>query len=715
MLSFIFVLFFGLTSASHFRYGSISWEKGDGNHVHFTIETAWRRSYDGNAKGHHLDTEHYEPGQGSGEDGHPVEGDEVEITGLEWPTFDAGDGSQSYLTFTIHATSEDEDWMYGIATVDHVYKTPNHAGEAWIARFTGCCRLSELHNNNDRTWNLQAHVDLIEGTESPHVKSLPIITVPKNQVSLFYVPAVTPGNEGATEWVLANSDQLGGTENDEAHNPEGFSVADPSTGEMEIDTSGYEEGLYNAGLMIKHGSQWTPVDFLIRVLNDGGEGEAASPNLPSVHAEPHTHRPDNNGVYPEHHIDAYVGYGFDFEVHGDSNEDDTEVHITWGVTPSGVHEITEEHTHHEHENDSGDDHVESHFAWTPCQDDVGTHIVCYEATSEHGSSIQECVQIDVHPDPEPEFNWVSYDHDYSVHGMRGPIGKEMILDVHVHDANCKDIVHIEEGGSQNACRPMVPHWPTGAHLTVAIGMAYDNCQTDHYGKFSWIPGWSQGGWHGQICFGATDSVGACDGDAGANYVNSCIDFGVYRCEYTVQYEQQLQEIAAIYHTDWLTIWNHNNQEDEWDMGFTGYKQPEFDTKSWKDNNGVEPSIYGDTHYTTDYEMPHPDYLMNHGQTIFTGHKYRVNIRDNLNDIAARFGTSVEAIHHMNADLCEDSSIEVGQVICLISNPCEGAVSTTYEREHGNGHDNHWYSAAKDSYSYDEDSNSSQKDDVKGHH
>jgi hypothetical protein len=178
--------------------------------------------------------------------------------------------------------------------------------------------------------------------------------------------------------------------------------------------------------------------------------------------------------------------------------------------------------------------------------------------------------------------------------------------------------------------------------------------------FHWNPRWDQGGWTGDICFAVYDLAGGCDGAGVVQKTRKCVNVVIERCRYTVQYEQQLQEIAAIYATDWITLWMVNR------------------------------------------EIQHPDYVLHpldpvlfQNQVVWTGHNYKVNIRDNLYDIAERFGTSVEWLHHMNADLCEDHSVDVGQTICIISNPCDGAVLTPYGK--AGAKDNFWYSAAKDAY------------------
>jgi len=299
------------------------------------------------------------------------------------------------------------------------------------------------------------------------------------------------------------------------------------------------------------------------------------------------------------------------------------------------------------------------------------HIVCFEAVDENGNaSVQRCIEIEIESDPAPHFlNKEMFDEK-----VVGHVGQLTTIKVEADDSNCHDNVHIDVYGQHPACDNFHEgSWPEGAELMPQHPVGGEQETTDcnpQAREFHWNPAWDQGGWTGEICFKVTDSAGTGKTCSNSHQQTTiCAHVEIARCRYTVQYEQQLQEIAAIYATDWISLWMVN---------------PEID---------------------------HPDYVLHtvaDDLILWTGHVYSVNIRDNLYDIAERFGTSVEWLHHMNADLCADHSVDVGQKLCIISNPCDGAVDTPYGK--AGAKDNFWYSGAKDAYTGDPQTNSKP-----GHH
>jgi len=669
MRFFLLALFLGLASASHFRYASISWEKHEGNEVVFSIATAWRRSYDGNYKAYHTNDNSYSKSTGTGFDGYPVTGDEIEVNGLEWPIFDTGDDTITYLSFKVVAYSTAEDWMYGHTTVRHTYKTPSNRGSPWVARFSGCCRLSNLHNNKDRTWNVMAHVNLMTEEYSPIVKSLPVISVPQNTEAEFYIPATNPNHERAIEWRLATSEELGGTSSHAAVNPEGLTVADAASGKMEFNTNNVEEGLYNAGVIVHSGNANTPVDFLIRVLpvgtdggETGGDGNDAE-TIPTIQAIGYV-------TFPAQRVE-YVGFKVEFDVKATDANTEDDVGFTWGPLPVGAHLSTVQQQAPETAG-SGINPVVQTFTWVPCNDQQGFHIVCFEAVDQHGvASTQRCVHIQVMSDPAPFFLSSGPAADNYI----GTVGDELRINAHCDDNNCKDHVEIDSDFAHPACRPEGSEWPLGAELAEQKpleGEAIGVCNAQQR-MFSWTPRWDQGGWNGDICFKCTDQAGGCEGVGEAVSTGKCVHVSIQRCRYMVQYEQQIQEIAAIYSTDWITLWQLNRN------------------------------------------IEHPDYLLyshydsgENKEALYTGHVYKVNLRDNLYDIAARFGTTEAFLHYMNADLCEDNTIDVDQELCILPNACKGHVKSPYGQA---GAKDNWYAGAKDAY---HNKNGYQEQYVPGH-
>jgi hypothetical protein len=154
------------TTGGHFRYATIFWRKTDdmtSNTIEVTIESAWRRSYS---------SSYFTAAIGAG-------GEEMmKINGKETPELMFGDGTSQFLeSVKITAYSETEDWFMGQQVFTKTYNTPNNNGQPWELRFKGCCRMSGLVNNPDASWDMMAHVDLIEFDMSPRIVSLPVVSL----------------------------------------------------------------------------------------------------------------------------------------------------------------------------------------------------------------------------------------------------------------------------------------------------------------------------------------------------------------------------------------------------------------------------------------------------------------------------------------------------------------------------------------------------------
>jgi hypothetical protein len=155
-------------SGGTFRYGHIYYRMLRENTVEFTIEAAFTRE---------VDTSYF---YGSALDGYSQLGDQITMTGRETPQFELGDeGLITKLTMDVIAYSVSENWVMGKTVIVHKYEYPNNAGNPWLARFSGCCRFSQLRNNGDKPWELFAQVDLTQASASPRVSVLPIVSVPK--------------------------------------------------------------------------------------------------------------------------------------------------------------------------------------------------------------------------------------------------------------------------------------------------------------------------------------------------------------------------------------------------------------------------------------------------------------------------------------------------------------------------------------------------------
>uniref|UniRef100_A0A7S0HB80 LysM domain-containing protein n=1 Tax=Hanusia phi TaxID=3032 RepID=A0A7S0HB80_9CRYP len=126
--------------------------------------------------------------------------------------------------------------------------------------------------------------------------------------------------------------------------------------------------------------------------------------------------------------------------------------------------------------------------------------------------------------------------------------------------------------------------------------------------------------------------------SGNESVEICLDFQVARCKYAVNMEQTIAEIAAIFGTDWIQIFNLN-------------------------------------------AMTSPDLILFRHQVLNIGHLYSVSAGDSLDSIARRFGTSPRSIMFLNYELGElnTTNITLGAEICIIANSCFGEIQSFWDQ------------------------------------
>jgi len=148
-------------------------------------------------------------------------------------------------------------------------------------------------------------------------------------------------------------------------------------------------------------------------------------------------------------------------------------------------------------------------------------------------------------------------------------------------------------------------------------------------NLTWVPSWNQGGLKRNICVSLMAPATGCEPTPGLPQPIRCYTLQVARCVYAVQDGQKLDEIAAVYSTTWLDMF------------------------------ALNPTI----------KMP--DRVMSMGQLINVGHLYRVVPGDYLQKIANRFGSAVEGILAMNADILPTlvDDIKANQEICVQPTSC----------------------------------------------
>jgi hypothetical protein len=186
--------------------------------------------------------------------------------------------------------------------------------------------------------------------------------------------------------------------------------------------------------------------------------------------------------------------------------------------------------------------------------------------------------------------------------------------------------------------------------------------------FTWKIPHTYGGYVGEHCFHATDLCGDEECSAGADTSTVCVTFTVAKCMYAVNREQSIAEVASIFGTDWIQVWNMN-------------------------------------------DLASPDYILFRNQVLRVGRLYSVTTGDSLTRLADRFGTSRKSIAFLNYEvsllprLCshcrpacivvacfspdcgccsqvgeqENSNITVGQQLCIIANSCLGQIQNDWDQ------------------------------------
>lgn len=196
---FVFFAFLSLTcllatkdaTATHFRYGTMTWERvtaGPPNTVKFTMNTAWRRSFGWGVT----------PNIGT------------VITGTGY-VLNFGDGGTAPITLTVTSVNIAEDWFYATFTVTKTYST---AGP-YTAFFQNCCKLSAtsgptigLSNGADNSWRIETVVNTTGGNDAPICNMPPIISLPTNNANASFTMLATDPNNDVLRYSLSTPAQM---------------------------------------------------------------------------------------------------------------------------------------------------------------------------------------------------------------------------------------------------------------------------------------------------------------------------------------------------------------------------------------------------------------------------------------------------------------------------------------------------------------------------
>ncbi|NDK57261.1 T9SS type A sorting domain-containing protein [Pontibacter fetidus] len=336
----ILILSATMAQASHFRYGNVSWRWVSGNTVEFKISQSWRYTAFYAEQGQLVN-----PGD-----------------------FNFGDGTHAAIQLEVTAVNKTDDWMYGEAILTKTYSSAGN----FTANFTGCCRVGELKNNPEGSWNLQTIVTIGNGNSAP-VTTLPaIVNLPHSKPDAAFRMPVTDPDGDALTFRLANQQEMGG-----GVNPEGLSV-NSSTGIVSFGTAGKTAGdLYNAAITVtdSRGASVT-TDFVIKITEQ---------STPPVFDYSIT--PANQTVYQ-----VVPGQQLKFTVKAHDSDPADKVTLQATGLPSGA-ALTPALP-------VANNPVQSNFSWTPTADNLGVHVINFIAQDLKGVQTTSSVTIQVSYKPK---------------------------------------------------------------------------------------------------------------------------------------------------------------------------------------------------------------------------------------------------------------------------------------------------------------------------
>jgi hypothetical protein len=330
-----------IAQASHFRYGSITYQTSGANNrvVTFKVSEAWRDDAFGTP---------------------PTLGQVVTVDG----NLSFGDGT-SAVPINLTVTTVGDDYFYGEATITHTYAASGN----YTAFTTTCCRISNLQNNADGDFYISTVVGAGSANDSPVSTLPPITNLAVGQAAATYqVPAGDP-NGNPLVYSLATSADLGGIG---FTNAPGLTI-NPATGVVTFNTVGRPlQALYNAVVKISDGTTSIIVDHIIKII--------AQTSVAPVFVYPPT--PTNGQVFS-----VTPGQLVTFQVRATDSDPGDIVTLQALGLPAGATMSPMLPT-------SGNP-VQSTFSWTPTAANIGTTVINFIAQDNQGTQRSTSVTIQV--------------------------------------------------------------------------------------------------------------------------------------------------------------------------------------------------------------------------------------------------------------------------------------------------------------------------------
>lgn len=436
------LLFTTNAHASHFRGGTLSWQKvtGQTNTVKFTVNMAWRTSSFFNP--------YYNPAS---------LGATVNVGSLAY-----GDGSYGTIMLTVTAINTSEDWFYGTATLTKTY-TYATSSSVYTASWASCCRISNLQNNRDGDMRLETTVMPASGNSSPVSTLPPIVNLARNLSSAtFNIPYNDPDGDNVTFRLATKAEAAGTSYYASFVQPSNFSV-NSSTGVATFNTNNLSTGsLYSAVVVVedRDGSNnvksKTMVDFIIKITN-----QSTPP------AYDYSVTPSNGYTFQ-----TSPGQKVTFDIKASDSDPNDNVTLQAIGLPTGVSFSNTLPT--------TNNPVSTTFSWTPTTSQLGSNVITFTAQDVNGVTTNTSVTIMV--SMKPVFDVPPTLANNS--SRQYEPGMNVSLDIQASDPDTNDNVQIT-GISGSSL-------PSGATLSASLPTTAANPTST---ELSWTPAASDWGKH----------------------------------------------------------------------------------------------------------------------------------------------------------------------------------------------------------------------------
>ncbi|EGC32283.1 hypothetical protein DICPUDRAFT_81870 [Dictyostelium purpureum] len=239
---FILISLICLGEATHFRFGTISYQPvGSYNVIKFSSNFGFRIEFFSGLM------------------------NRIDIgTTVNVGTLKFGSGSDVSVIVTVNSFDKTENWFTGDFSVTRTYPTTTTEKD-YLVVFTSCCRLSSLINNANGNWYITTKVRLQPNTPfeslniSPVSGMVPIINVINKRINKFKVVANDPN--GDSDQLTFSTEVLPSAS---LTQPSGLTIA-PTTGIVTFTPT--QQGLYSTQIVIKDPqvpTTYIVVDFLLK-------------------------------------------------------------------------------------------------------------------------------------------------------------------------------------------------------------------------------------------------------------------------------------------------------------------------------------------------------------------------------------------------------------------------------------------------------------------